>query len=153
VSNTDYELRTETSGILGIAGLHLAPLQFLSVVPQLGLGGISQSFSIRERSGDVPLPELLQDPGRSAVLSPGMKFGGLAALELDLAATLASGRYGLSLRGGYLYSPFTLDWRLPGGASVTGVPDTKLAGPFFSAGVVFMPAPEVETGPAPIGTP
>jgi hypothetical protein len=145
VAGDSFSLSTASDGILGTVGIKIAPFSFLAIVPQLGVGGINQSYTICQRSGDVALPDLLGDPGRSAVLSPGMKLGGLGALELDLSATVASGTYGLSLRGGYLYSPFRLDWRLNGGSSITGVPDTKLGGPFFSAGIVIMPAPEVQT--------
>ena len=106
----------------------------------VGVGGLSQSFSIRDQSGDVALPDLLNGQGRTVTLSPGMKLAGLAALELGLTVNTGSGRYGLALRGGYIYSPFNLTWRLANGSRLTEVPRTHLGGPFVTLGINIMPA-------------
>lgn len=141
-SNTSFQLRSEATGIFGEIGMKLTPFRFLSLVPMIGIGGFNQSFTIRERSGEKTLDSLIEHPGRVVGLSPGIKFGGLAALELDLIAKTRSGNYGLALRAGYLYSPVELVWRQSNGSGVTGVPDTKLGGPFFSAGLLLMPEPQ-----------
>lgn len=142
VETADFQLRTEATGIFGEAGLKLAPFPFLAIVPMLGLGGLSQSYNIRELTGSLALEELLGSPGRAVTISPGMKLTGLAALELDITAGTAAGRYGISLRGGYLYSPFRPAWHVNSGAEITGVPKSIVGGPFFSAGVLLLPAAE-----------
>ena len=146
VETDSFQLRSDATGIFGEAGLKIAPLSFLTIVPMLGLGGLSQSFNIRERTGSLSIEELLQSPGRTAAISPGMKLTGLAALELDLTAGTATGRYGVALRVGYLYSPFSPTWRLSNGAEITDVPKSRIGGPFFSAGILLLPA--AETGVA-----
>jgi hypothetical protein len=144
VATSDVQLRTEATGIFGEVGVKLAPARFVAFVPMVGVGGLNHSFTLRERTGNLPLDSLLQipGPGRMVSFAPGMKVAGLAALEINLIAATGSGRYGLAVRGGYLYSPLTLAWRLSNGSEVTGVPDIKLGGPFFSAGIVLMPEPE-----------
>lgn len=141
-SNTNFLLRSEATGIFGEIGMKLAAFRFLTLVPMIGIGGINQSFTIQERSGEKSLDSLIEHPSRVVSLSPGMKLGGLAALELALIARTRSGNYGLALRAGYLYSPAELTWRQANGAGVTGVPATKLGGPFFSVGLVLMPEPQ-----------
>jgi hypothetical protein len=136
VENDSFQLRTEATGIFGELGVKLAPAKFLTIVPLLGLGGLSQSFSLREKSsGPVPFDSLL----RSASFSSGMRLAGMGALELGLIANTKAGRFGIALRGGYIYSPFTPTWRLSNGAQVTDVPDSRLGGPFFSIGLLLMP--------------
>jgi hypothetical protein len=143
VENDFFQLRTDATGIMGEVALKVPLLGFLTVVPMVGLGGLSQSFAIRERTGKLSLDSLLGAPGRTASISPGMKLAGLAALELDLAVRTVSGRYGIALRGGYLYSPVGLTWRLSNGAEVTGTPKAHLGGPFFSVGLLILPEPQV----------
>ena len=143
VENDCFQLRTDATGIMGEAALKVPLFGFLTVVPMVGLGGLSQSFAIRERTGKLSLDSLLGAPGRTASVSPGMKLAGLAALELDLAVRTVSGRYGVALRGGYLYSPVGLTWRLSNGAEVTGTPKAHLGGPFFSVGLLILPEPQV----------
>ena len=140
VSDSALQVRTDASAILGELGLKIAPFSFLTIVPMVGVGGLSQSFSIRDQSGDVALPDLLNGQGRTVTLSPGMKLAGLAALELGFAVNTSSGRYGLALRGGYIYSPFNLTWRLANGSRLTEVPRTHLGGPFVTLGINIMPA-------------
>jgi hypothetical protein len=140
VEDDAYQLRTDATGIFGEVGLKIAPFSFLSIVPMLGVGGLSQSFSVRARTGSISLDSLLGVGAPQAVsLTPGMKLAGLGALELGLAANTKAGRFGLALRGGYLYSPFKPDWRISNGAVVTGAPDSRLGGLFLSAGVLMMP--------------
>jgi hypothetical protein len=140
VEDNNYQLRTDATGIFGEVGLKLAPFSFLTIVPMLGVGGLSQSFSIRAKTGSISLDSLLGIGAPQAVsFTPGMKLAGLGALELALAVNTKAGRFGIALRGGYLYSPFKPTWRISNGAEVTGVPDSRLGGPFFSAGVLMMP--------------
>ena len=145
VETDEYQLRTESSGIFGEVGFKLAPFSFLTIVPMVGIGGLSQTFNIRARSEDVNFDSLLIAPGRNAIITSGMKPTGLAALELGLTATTTSGSYGVALRAGYLYSPFDPDWHLSNGARVTGTPDARLRGPFFSVGFLIVPAPDVSS--------
>jgi hypothetical protein len=143
VENDSFRLRTDATGVFGEMGLKLAPVSFLTIVPMLGLGGLSQSFSLRERSNDsVPFGSLL----RAATYSSGMRLAGMAALELGLVLNSKSGRVGVALRGGYLYSPFTPTWHLANGAAVSAAPKDKLGGLFFSAGLLFMPQAETVSG-------
>ncbi len=143
VANETIQLRTETNAIFALAGWKLPLFRFLTIVPIVGLGGVQPVFQITEKTGDIPLESLLTAPGKIATLSPGFKPTGIAALELNLLVPTGSGNYGISLRGGYLYSPFPLNWRLPSGARVTSTPDTKIRGPWFSAGITLIPAAEV----------
>jgi hypothetical protein len=147
VENDGWRLRTDNTGIFGEAGLKLAPFDFLYVVPMLGVGGLSYGFNLREKTGDVGLDSLLGSPNHSAVISPGMKLAGLATLELDVAFSTGAGRYGVSLRGGYLYSPFALDWHLANGARVTGAPSAHLGGLFFSVGLLILPEATTSSTP------
>jgi len=144
VENDSFRLRSDATGIFGEMGLKLTPVSFLTIVPMLGLGGLSQSFSLRERSSDsVPFGSLL----RAATYSSGMRVAGMAALELGLVLNSKSGSIGIALRGGYLYSPFTPTWHLANGAAVSAAPKDKLGGLFFSAGLLFMPQAETTSGP------
>jgi hypothetical protein len=138
--NSSYQLRTDATGIFGELGVKLAPFSFLTIVPMIGVGGLSQSFSLRTKTGSIGLDSLLGIGAPQAVsLTPGMKLAGLGALELGLIANTKAGRFGVALRGGYVYSPFGLAWHLANGAEVTDVPVSHLGGPFFSAGLLMMP--------------
>ncbi len=142
--NESLHLRTDATGILGEIGLRLPFFKFLTVVPMLGLGGVQPHFHIREKSGDVPFDSLLRR-GVTVTLSPGMRLSGLVALEVNLLLSTKAGRYGLALRGGYLYSPFSLNWRLGNGARLVNAPGTSIRGPWFSVGITLIPPPEVTT--------
>jgi len=139
VEGSSYKLRTEATGIFGELGVKLAPASFLTIVPMFGLGGLSQSFNIRAKSDTVSFHELLNGSPQVVSITPGMKPAGLGALEVGLFVNTKAGRFGLALRGGYIYSPFSLTWHLANGAQVTDVPDSHLGGLFFSAGLLLMP--------------
>jgi hypothetical protein len=139
VENSSYQLRTDVTGIFGEVGFKLSPASFLTIVPMLGAGGLSQSFSIREKTGEMTLDSLLGYPGRSVSLTTGMKLAGMAALELGLTANTKSGGIGVALRGGYLYAPFSPTWHVINGAVVGNAPDDRLGGWFFSVGLLLMP--------------
>ncbi len=145
VRNDSFQLRTETWGIMGEAGLKLPIFGFITVTPMIGLGGVQPAFQLKQLKGDVELDSLLRVPGRMASFSPGIKPAGLAALELSLNLPTKAGKYGVALRGGYLYSPFALRWCLPDGSEVLGTPDSRIRGFWVSAGFTIIPAPEVET--------
>ena len=144
--NNSYELRTDATGIFGEAGVKLAPASFLTIVPLLGVGGLNQSFNLRAKTDSISLNSLLGTGAPQTVnISPGMKVAGFGALELGLIANTKSGGLGLTLRGGYMYSPFNLTWHLSNGAIVTGVPESHLGRPFFSVGLLLMPAAQSAT--------
>ena len=63
VQNDAFRLRTDATGIFGEVGLKIAPFRFLTIVPMVAVGGLSQSFSIREKTGTMPLNSLLGSPG------------------------------------------------------------------------------------------
>ena len=140
IENEAFKLRTDATGIFGEAGLKIAPFRFLTIVPMVAVGGLSQSFGIREKTGELTLDGLLGYPGRSVSLATGMKLAGLAALELGLAANSATGGFGVVLRGGYLYAPFSPNWRVVNGDVVSNAPDDRLGGWFFSVGLLLTPA-------------
>ena len=142
VENDAFKLRTDASGLFGEAGLKIAPFRFLTIVPMVAVGGLSQSFGIREKTGEMTLDSLLGYPGRSVSLATGMKPAGLGALELGLAANSATGGIGVVLRGGYLYAPFSPNWRVVNGDVVRNAPDDRLGGWFFSVGLLLTPAPQ-----------
>jgi hypothetical protein len=145
VENDDFQLRTDATAILGEVGLRIAPFDFLYIVPMVGAGGLTQNFNVRTRSPDMTLEELLRAPGQNATISSGMKLAGMAALELGLSVPTTSGRYGVALRAGYLWSPLTVDWHLSNGARVIGAPTRNVGGPFFSAGILLLPAAQTQT--------
>jgi len=139
VENSSYQLRTDATGIFGEVGVKLSPASFLTIVPMLGVGGLSQSFSIREKTGEMTLDSLLGYPGRSVSLTTGMKLAGMGALELGFTANSKAGGIGVALRGGYLYAPFSPTWHVINGAVVGNAPDDRLGGWFFSVGLLLMP--------------
>jgi len=147
VENDSFRLRTDATGIFGEMGMKLAPASFLTIVPLLGVGGLSQSFGLREKTGDIGFDTLFGNIPGKVSLSTGMKLAGMAALEIGFIADSTTGRIGIALRGGYLYSPFTPTWRLANGAAVSAAPNDKLGGLFFSAGLLFMPQAETASGP------
>lgn len=145
VQDSAFQLYTETWGFMGEVGFQMPVFRFLSIVPMLGIGGVQPSFHLRKISEDIEFDSLLLAPGRIATISPGTKLTGLAAIELGLMLPSKAGRYGLGLRGGYLYSPFNLDWHLADGARVTKTPKAGLRGLWVSLGIIIIPAPEVVT--------
>ncbi len=151
VENERFQLRTESSVIMGEVGLKLAPASFVSIVPMVGLGGMSQNYHLRAKTGELPLDSLLRSPGQTADILSGMNFAGMAALELGLAANTGGGQYGVAIRGGYLYSPMNINWHLANGAKLTGTPDSRMGGLFISVGVLIMPAAQTEETSSPYG--
>lgn len=134
-----YHLRTDATGIFGEMGMRLAPASFLAIVPMLGVGGLSQSFGLREKTGNIGFDTLFGSVPENLSLSTGTKLAGMGALELGLIANSKSGGIGIALRGGYLYSPFSPTWRIVNGAVVTNAPNDHLGGWFFSVGLLLMP--------------
>jgi len=142
VDSPAYHLRSDATGIFGEAGLKLAPFSFLTIVPMVGAGILSQSFSLRQKTeGDtIQFDSLFGGVPRNISFSSGAKLAGMAALELGLAADTKSGGIGVTLRGGYLYAPFSPTWRIANGIVVKNAPADCLGGWFFSIGVLLMPA-------------
>jgi hypothetical protein len=139
VDNGSYQLRTDATGIFGETGLRLAPFSFLTIVPMIGVGGLSQSFSLREKTGDIGFDTLFGNEPENLLLTTGTQLAGMGALELGLAANSSAGRIGITLRGGYLYAPFSPTWRIAGGTVVSKAPDDHIGGWFFSLGLLLMP--------------
>ena len=144
VDNGSYHLRTDATGIFGEAGIKLSPASFLTIVPMLGVGGLSQSFDMRQKTDSVVFDSLFGNVPENLSFATGMRIAGMGALELGLTANTGAGRVGLALRAGYLYAPFDPNWHLSNGTRVTGAPGDKLGGLFFSVGLLLMP-PAVQT--------
>lgn len=140
-----WQLRSEANALFGELGYKLAPAGWLTIVPMLGLGGLSQSLNLRSRTGELPLDSLLRSPGRDASIRTGLKLAGLASLELGLAVPTGTGSYGLTVRGGYFYSPVAPGWHLANGTRLTNAPTTSLRGPFLTIGLLILPAPDIST--------
>lgn len=140
--NDAFRLRTDATGIFGEVGLKIAPFNFLTIVPMVAVGGLSQSFNLRQKTaGDtIRFDSLFGSVPRNILLSSGTKLAGMAALELGLTANTKSGGIGVALRGGYLYAPFSPTWRIANGIVVKNAPPDRLGGWFFSVGVLLMPA-------------
>jgi hypothetical protein len=150
VENADYQLRSDATAIFGEVGLKIAPLPLLTIVPMLGVGGLSESYSFRKKTGEIEFEELLGNPGQNAVIQSGMKLAGLAALELGLSVNTGGGSYGLAVRGGYLYSPVNVGWHLANGARILDTPGGHLGGLFFSLGLLIIPAAQTATTSRPL---
>jgi hypothetical protein len=140
VEGSSYHLRTDATGIFGEAGMRLAPFSFLTIVPMLGAGGLSQSFGIRKKADTFEFNDPIWDVPENLSFSTGTKLAGMAALELGLAANSKSGGIGIALRGGYLYAPLSPTWRIANGIAVRNAPEDRLGGWFFSVGLLLMPA-------------
>jgi hypothetical protein len=140
VENDAFKLRTDATGIFGETGLKIAPFRFMTIVPMVAVGGLSQSFGLREKTGSIGFDTLFGSVPENLSLATGMKPAGLAALELGLIANSKSGGIGIALRGGYLYAPFSPTWRIVNGAVVTNAPKDRLGGWFFSVGLLMTPA-------------
>jgi len=145
VDDGSYHLRTDATGIFGDVGLKLAPASVLTNVPMLGVGGLSQSFDMRQKSDSVAFDKLFGNAPENVSFATGTRLAGMGALELGLTANSKTGGIGIALRGGYLYSPFNPNWHLSSGTRVTGAPDDKLGGLFFSVGLLLMPAAQAAT--------
>lgn len=145
VENDSFQLTTNSNGLFGELGYRIGIANVVTIVPMVGVGGLSQAYHVRRDPADMSLEELLRSREAQVDVSTAMKLTGLAALELGFAASTKAGRFGLALRGGYLYSPFAPDWRSGTGGRVTGTPDGTLKGPFASVGLLFLPAAEVSS--------
>jgi hypothetical protein len=146
--NDSLLLSSTETGLFGEVGIKLAPFKFLTIVPLLGVGGLSQSYSMGRNTAYVEFDTLLGGNHWSTTLSSGTKLAGMGALEIGLLAQTSAGQVGLTLRGGYLYSPFAPSWRAPNGAAVTDAPDMRLGGPVATVGFVWLPAAQtVGSGP------
>jgi len=150
VETDSWQLRTDATGIFGEVGYKIAPVPLITIVPMLGVGGLSESFNFRKKSRDIELGELLDDPGQNVSIQSGMKLAGLAALELGLSVSTGGGRYGIAARAGYLYSPVNVGWHLANGARVLDPPEGNLGGPLFSLGILIMPAAQTTTTSSPL---
>ncbi len=147
--NDSFHLRVASTGVFGELGYRIGIARVITIVPMVGLGGLDQRWHLRRATPDgISLDSLLRRPESQVDFATKMKLTGMAALEIGFAASTDAGRFGLALRGGYLYSPFAPVWRTGTGSRVTGTPDVRLAGPFASVGLLFLPAAEVASSPA-----
>ncbi|MFO7651773.1 MAG: hypothetical protein R6X13_10600 [bacterium] len=145
VETDSFRLSTGSTGLFGELAYRIGIADVVTIVPMVGVGGLNQKYHLRRATGDLSLEELLRSRESQIDVGTKMKLTGLAALELGFAANTKAGRFGVALRGGYLYSPFAPDWRSGSGDRVTGTPDVKLAGPFASVGLMLLPAAEVSS--------
>lgn len=139
VDDDSYHLRTDATGIFGEVGLKIAPASFLTIVPMLGVGGLSQAFDLREKTDSIAFNKLFGNVPENLSFATGTKLAGMGALELGFIANSKTGGIGIALRGGYLYSPFDPNWHLSNGTRITGAPGDKLGGLFFSVGLLLIP--------------
>ena len=113
--------------------------QIFVVAPTLGIGIEDVRFSIQE-SGSVSFEEALQNPLRGIEFRK-TNFLLDLALQFDLALKhepdfTEAGRI-ITLRFGYMLSPFGFGWRAYSGDLNTGLddsPDFSLAGPYVRLG-------------------
>lgn len=146
--NDSFQLRVNSTGIFGEIAYRLEIARVILVVPMVGVGGLGQKYHLRRRVGERTLEELLQSRESQVDINSAMKLAGMAALELGLTANTRAGRFGVALRGGYLYSPFDPDWRSGTGERIRNTPAGTLRGPFVSVGLLLLPAAEVSATPA-----
>lgn len=145
VETDSFKLSTGSTGLFGQLAYRIGIADVVTIVPMVGVGGLDQRWHLRRATGEMSLEELLHSRESQIDIVTKMKLTGLAALELGFAANTKAGRFGIALRGGYLYSPFEPDWRTGSGDRITGTPDVKLAGPFASVGLMLLPAAEVSS--------
>lgn len=119
------ERRARFSGAYGVVtlGFSILGTDGLDIYPLLQIGGAGLSLEVEER-GAPTWDELLEEPGRSTLLSTGSIIGA-AGLGLDYAF-----RNGilLGLRGTWNYTPHMDDWNADGD-DVLGGPTIDMRGP------------------------
>jgi membrane-associated protease RseP (regulator of RpoE activity) len=104
----------------------------LLITPLLGIGGGGISMKITPLLyNPISLDYVLSHPGGVAKVSKGglMMYPGLS---IDIPISFV----GLSLKGGYMWSPLTGSWMMEDFGKING-PDLKLSGPFASLNVMF----------------
>ncbi|MBS4016522.1 MAG: PDZ domain-containing protein [Candidatus Latescibacteria bacterium] len=112
-------------------GYSLINAKHFIFTPMLGIGGGGLGMKIIARYPPASIDSLLSYPGGQSQVS----MGGLAMYP-GLAIDIPISFVGLSLKGGYIWSPISSGWIHEGFGAIRG-PDINLSGPFASFGIMF----------------
>lgn len=103
------------------------------LTPLVGIGGGGLSMKITPKyNRPTSLAGLINSPWGVAKVSK----GGIAMYP-GLAIDIPFGFVGITLKGGYMWSPMNGPWTLENLGSIGNQPDLKLNGPFATAGIMF----------------
>jgi hypothetical protein len=119
-------------------GYGLATIGYLAVAqsnwrvyPQLGVGAGGFSVDIGSAGAATEFDDVLDDPNRSAELSRGSLLVSLALnATYELSGPGEAGGFRIGVQAGYLFAPYSSDWRLDQDALSDG-PDAGFDGPFI----------------------
>ncbi|MCP4632521.1 MAG: hypothetical protein GY855_06305 [candidate division Zixibacteria bacterium] len=114
-------------------GMTLISSGRFDIYPLVGIGGGGMRLKITERNS-VSFGDVLDNPGRNSDMTTGC-FLLHAALGFDHLVKLADTEFGtgglvFGCRAGYIYAPYTSEWRMEG-KEVSGGPETGITGPYF----------------------
>lgn len=112
-------------------GYSLINARHFMLTPLLGIGGGGLGMKIIARYPPASVDSLLSYPGGQSQIS----MGGLAMYP-GLAIDIPISFVGLSLKGGYIWSPINSGWTHEGFGAIRG-PNINLNGPFASLGIMF----------------
>ncbi len=103
------------------------------LTPLVGIGGGGLSMKITPKyNRPTSLAGLINSPWGVAKVSK----GGIAMYP-GLAIDIPFGFVGITLKGGYMWSPMNGPWTLENLGSIGNQPDLKLNGPFATVGIMF----------------
>jgi membrane-associated protease RseP (regulator of RpoE activity) len=103
------------------------------LTPLVGIGGGGLSMKITPKyNRPTSLTGLINSPWGVAKVSK----GGIAMYP-GLAIDIPFGFVGITLKGGYMWSPMNGPWTLENLGSIGNQPDLKLNGPFATVGIMF----------------
>lgn len=112
-------------------GYSLINTKHFIFTPMLGIGGGGLGLKITAIRPPTSVDSLLNYPGGKSQLS----YGGLAMYP-GFAIDIPISVIGLSLKGGYIWSPINSGWQHEGFGVING-PKINLDGPFASLGIMF----------------
>lgn len=113
-------------------GYALINAKHFMLTPLLGIGGCGLDMKISKLHPITNIDSLLSDPGGKIQVSKG-GFAMYPGLAIDIPISFV----GLSLKGGYIWSPMMSAWTQEGSAIKTNDPEVNLSGPFASLGIMF----------------
>jgi membrane-associated protease RseP (regulator of RpoE activity) len=131
ISNADVNVEVGYGAGFFELGYSVVNAKHFMFTPLLGIGGGGLSLKITALDNPTNLDSLLCYPGGVAKVSK----GGLVMYP-GLAIDIPFGVAGISLKGGYMWSPMTSAWTMEEFGNVYG-PDIKLNGPFITLGIMF----------------
>ena len=133
VGSNDLRATVEISGAEFDLGYVLYSQRHLLVAPVLGIGGSGYTIELQKISGMPPtFDSLLQNPGYTSKVS----FSSLT-LSPQLMVTVPISFVGVSLRGGYCYTPMNPQWELKGGSKLAQGPAISKGMPFVTLNVAI----------------